>query len=1025
MSSSTTRARAALAPLSAGAMVGAFERVVTDSFGATPEALVLPWCAWFLALALVRGVPARLSARLSNDAFRWATIGITTALILASPRLTDALASGVGALALPRVVLPVLWVLMGTLAALAPARAFPATGHFRGIGFGLGVFAGALAPGPLAALVVGGLAAGAPPAAQPTGSVHDGWLERGISAGGVAFATALGVHALLILQPPLDPTPLMWLVAGATAAFVVPIAPLARGAWVGWLLVGTACVAAAVALPHTVGLGRLIHTTITPWVALQHSPSLGPALVGAGVGVVLGVVGTATASRSSTGPERPLAAAAGLVLGLSVVNPAGMLPIYMAGLVTTLALLLAGSRPVQGGGLVLGGLLAAAIWRGTALPVDVLVLSPVPGLRNTEAWTTHLDRAVDLVPGQTHLGGGTVGTVLAAPEDWRATGATSDALPFETDLAGRVGRPVGRAAEAEVMGGLLAGLLAPRLDRVLVLGDDVGNALTGLSNAAPTAVDIATPAPGVIQDIARLAPLRRDRWLAPGTRLWPEHPATVLRRAPAPAAIVDIAHAPWLDGAHAPPTPAHIATARRTLGDFGVYVLVVHLDAWSPGQPAALAATVAQEFGHLQVWLPPTGADSMILVASGRALSLARAEERVEPMLPTMRNLGFPNITALASMAVGDARSAEAWQTDTPTAPRWLLGSAVRGPLSLHLAAFAPHVATVDRIWDLDGASTGAPALASRLDTRQRFLELLGDAARGDVASALDKARGLSDDEGGERALRALVGPHLDNARKALAIAIKEGPSSGAWADVHRFATTARMIAPTSPEPLVILGSMSLAQGDLKGAHAHFSEAEQLADGDLDALTGLAWVARQRRDKVSAERYFQEAVTANPREWIAWHRLGVFLLESGRHDDAKEKLKRALDYARGASSAPHLALARLYLETDSPTNALVHAESAIVMGENAEAYFVRGLAHMRLDQLDNAERDFRQAVLLDPTFAAAHGEIGRIRAVKGDVAAAEQAWNAVLRIDPNNVAARDNLRRLGIEERAAASGPPD
>jgi predicted TPR repeat methyltransferase len=64
-------------------------------------------------------------------------------------------------------------------------------------------------------------------------------------------------------------------------------------------------------------------------------------------------------------------------------------------------------------------------------------------------------------------------------------------------------------------------------------------------------------------------------------------------------------------------------------------------------------------------------------------------------------------------------------------------------------------------------------------------------------------------------------------------------------------------------------------------------------------------------------------------------------------------------------------------------------------------------------------------VLADPTFATAHGEIGRIRAVKGDKAAAEEAWKAVLRIDPDNASARENLRRLGIEGRATESTAPE
>jgi len=1031
MSPLLNRARAALALICSGAMVGAMEQVVVDSFGATIESMVLPWCAWLFALTLARLSPRPISFLHDQAWTRWLAIAIATTAVLAGPLLTDQLAALVGAFSLPRTALPILWTLLATLAFRCPAAFFPAPSVARGPALLLGLGIGFMAPPSIAALVVGGAAVGVllsgGPMARPAAPLDNHPLTRAVRVLATAGMAMLGTHCLVILQPPLDPSPapLLAAMAGATIVAPFPSRRASLGAWWALITVGAVAAVAALALPHVVGIGRLTHTSLAGWLPPDWSPSSGPALVGLACGVAFGLLGCVTAPSSHARAEIPFAIAAGLLLGLLAVNPSGQLVVGVAALAIAIALLLAGSRSVQGAAIALATLLAAVVWRGTVLPVDVLVLSPISGLRNAEAWITHLDRSLDLVPGQTRLNASGTGTVLAAPEDWRASGRAGAMLPFEADVAGRVGRPAGRRAEAEVMAGMLAGMLAPRLDRVLLLNDDVGSALAGLAPFAAATVDVATPVPHVIQDIARLVPLRRDRWLAPGIRLWPEHPASVLRRAPQPAAIVDTAHGSWLDGAHTSPSPRHFAAVHDALGDFGVYVLCLHLDNFEPGTPAHIATDLVTEFGYAQLWLPPSGADSILLVASGRPLPLQRLEARADAAVDTLRGLGFPNAVALASMAIGDADSIVDWnEQKSSVSPRWRLNSGLQGSIPLHLASFAPLVSAPDRTWDLSDARTGGPALTSRLDTRRRFLELLDDASRGNVAGALDKARELANDDGGDRALRALVGPHLENARRALALAVQEGPSSTAWADVHRFATTAQMIAPTSHEPLLILGTMSLAQGDLKGAQNHFGEAEKRADGNLDALSGMARVARLRGDTVSAEQYFREAATANPREWLAWHRLGVFLTETNRFDEAETVLERSVGLASGTSPAPVLALARLYLLDSRPTPALVHAERALVVGANAEGYFLRGLAYRDLDQLENAERDFRQTVLADPTFATAHGEIGRIRAVKGDKPAAEEAWKAVLRIDPNNASARENLRRLGIDARNTESEAP-
>ena len=49
---------------------------------------------------------------------------------------------------------------------------------------------------------------------------------------------------------------------------------------------------------------------------------------------------------------------------------------------------------------------------------------------------------------------------------------------------------------------------------------------------------------------------------------------------------------------------------------------------------------------------------------------------------------------------------------------------------------------------------------------------------------------------------------------------------------------------------------------------------------------------------------------------------------------------------------------------------------------------------------------------VDGAMVEARGAIGQVRAIRGDYAAAAEQFRAVLQLDPGNVPARENLRRL-------------
>jgi tetratricopeptide (TPR) repeat protein len=463
----------------------------------------------------------------------------------------------------------------------------------------------------------------------------------------------------------------------------------------------------------------------------------------------------------------------------------------------------------------------------------------------------------------------------------------------------------------------------------------------------------------------------------------------------------------------------------RRLTEGGRYIAVLHLGTWSGPDMQAALRHFAGVFPTAQLWLPPSGADSLILIGGDTQPSLAALLERGGELPSGLRALELPTAPLLSGLAVGDRSSMLRWVggAEPRTQPQPRLFPA---PL-LHLASFAPFVARPSEIWELSGAETQQAALQQRLEGRRIFLQLLERASAGDMQAVFSASQALlaasPDPAEASAALDALIEPQMITGAQALERARREGRGSPAWEEASRLATTARMFSPRSPGPLLLLGEIALASGNLSQARDSYSAAAALDPQLAEAGWGLARVARARQDPASAQEALEKVSRDHPADWRAWQNLGVFFLEQGRRAEAEAALEKASALSEGRQPAPAQAMAELWLEASQPSRALPYAERAVVVGGSAYARFLRGRAFFDLGQLDLAEADFRAAVIEDPRLLEARGAIGQIRAIQGDLDAAAEAFRAVLAVDPTNIAARENLNRAEAARQQGASPP--
>ena len=991
MLSNTVRRGAGLGALVAGTTLAACE-----AFGASPRVIGVVVGAQFIGLSV--------GAALPSGGARW--LRITIAIVLgagAAAGLGDAARLLGGVFGAPGAVNPLLFGALTLTIAFggigSSSRGMPSLQPLALASAAAGA-AGALLVDPLIGASFGAAALTGPQNVRPRTSPGVPWL-----------LFPLGIQAVLVLsavQPASTPAP------GGAIAF--GLGSLACAAFIGiWthrasattvLGLVSVCLAPVVVLwtPDVID-------ALGPWV-LGARPARGRVLLllplvcaGAVLGPALGSLG---ALRGA-----PWLLGAGLIAG--ALSPSVEITTWVA-VATALAVVLGTSPPIPrfvaalcGIGLVVGD------WQGIRPSPESLVTGLHRTVRSGEAWDR--ERAMKATMTAVDTEAGPQGAVIVrAPVAWAETAGQRgrpDRWNHHVEQQGTVSTSTGREAEAERLAGHLAALLAPERPRAVILGDPGGRALAALLVHPVDSVDVSVPVPTVTRSVAMLDPAAREAWLSSRVRLRDIHPDSLLRTTSESDLVLEILRSPWRDAVHAAPDPAHLDAVRSAVGAEGTYVLAVHLSWFDQGTVAAVAREVSERFGHTQLWLPTSGADTLFIVGSPRPPSLRTFEFRFVEAAADMRELGIPSAEVLAGFAVGDGITAGAWEPAgrLPRTDR-LPDAVLRKPV-LHLGSVAWHLATPPRLWTLDGALMSTEALADRIAGRRTFLELLSDASTGDLQGVFAAAQALVAREGdvATQALETLIEPQMMQARDALRRAIVEGPSSRFWADAQRNATTARMLSPRSVAPPLLLGEVALAQGNLNSSREFFAAAAALAPENTAARTGLARVAIARRDFAGAEAHLREAVQLAPQDWQAWSNLGRHLTETGSTVEAEEVLRRAATMAGDESVEPHLRLAELYLTTERPTTALVHAERAVLMEGSAESFYLRGRGYFAVDELDQAEDDFRRAVLTDSRHARARGAIGHVRALRGDLKAAVESFRQVVVMDPTNAAARENLDR--------------
>jgi len=548
--------------------------------------------------------------------------------------------------------------------------------------------------------------------------------------------------------------------------------------------------------------------------------------------------------------------------------------------------------------------------------------------------------------------------------------------------------------------------------RALVIGDHIGVATEGLILQGFTDISVSVPNPAPYRALAELSPAFEATMLNPSVKLKPNFRGHILAATNDLDLIIESASTPWHDSFQGIPTPSQLQIRSDRLSANGTYILSFELGWLRVEQLKSLIESFSDTFSHSWIFLPPNGGDQMIVAGWSRDTppqwdSLVEATARGSSILSVL-DINSP-------MDLADRAAFKITEDLLPTfsssiRPAYSITGIKQRPQMLW-PLFTDELDSPSAILEADLDTAITNLLDQRLDSNRAFLRLLETTSSGEMNEMFEASRELQNTAAGDRALDPLIAPYLSRARELIERAATAGPTSELWGQAQGEIAAALLLHPNSVEGAIISAEVSLGVGQTNAANSNFNRALELDPTSASAALGVAQVAMIRRDLPKAERTLNRARDYHPLNWLIAYNLGLINKEKGDTARAEELLREAAALSEELEVLPHTALAELYLLNGEPTRALVEASRAMAISPSAHHSYIQGKAYYEVEQYEQSERAFQQAVLGDPELWQARAGLGLIYAIRGDYPRCVSAFTDVISASPNNPMAIENRDR--------------
>jgi tetratricopeptide (TPR) repeat protein len=158
-------------------------------------------------------------------------------------------------------------------------------------------------------------------------------------------------------------------------------------------------------------------------------------------------------------------------------------------------------------------------------------------------------------------------------------------------------------------------------------------------------------------------------------------------------------------------------------------------------------------------------------------------------------------------------------------------------------------------------------------------------------------------------------------------------------------------------------------------------------------------------DSTGSVNHFTKAIKVFPEYYEALSQLGIAEIHLGSREEARKAFQAAIDLSKGRHAAAQFGLGYLlYLEGKAEEAEAILRRGLELDGNAPDGHVILGLALLRLNRLDEAERSAREALLRKPGFAEAYLVLADVYARRRNYQEQVQDLETYLRLEPRGPA---------------------
>jgi tetratricopeptide (TPR) repeat protein len=197
--------------------------------------------------------------------------------------------------------------------------------------------------------------------------------------------------------------------------------------------------------------------------------------------------------------------------------------------------------------------------------------------------------------------------------------------------------------------------------------------------------------------------------------------------------------------------------------------------------------------------------------------------------------------------------------------------------------------------------------------------------------------------------------------------------------------------------------SQQISLGDLVAASSRNQRARAV-EYFRDGLTFLS-----KDDCQNALPYFQKATESDAGYAEAWAQAGFCHEKLGRHAEAAEASKKAVNIRPSPESYFNIGLANYYLKQYRESEQAYRQAIKLDPYNAADAYYALGLTYRDWGQFDDEIQSYKHALRLKPDYAAAYDRMGQRYLQLKKYSDAAEAFRQLAALHPGDAVAQNSL----------------